>query len=44
MTKEYDFYARGGGYDLVNAFHQCKLAVMLHLADMMATYFDETEE
>lgn len=40
---QYDFYARGGGYDLGNAFHQCKLAVMLHLADMMATYLDETE-
>lgn len=37
----YDFYARGGGYDLDNAFHQSKLAVMLHLADMMATHFDE---
>ena len=41
---QYDFYAKGGGYDLDNAFHQCKLAVMLHLADMMATYFDEMEE
>ena len=41
---QYDFYARGGGYDLDNAFHQCKLAVMLHLADMMATHFDEREE
>ncbi len=40
---QYDFYAKGGGYDLDNAFHQCKLAVMLHLADMMATHFDETE-
>lgn len=40
---QYDFYARGGGYDLDNAFHQCKLAVMLHLADMMATHFDERE-
>lgn len=39
----YDFYAKGGGYDLDNAFRQCKLAVMLHLADMMATHFDETE-
>lgn len=39
----YDFYARGGGYDLDNAFRQCKLAVMLHLADMMATHFDERE-
>ncbi|ANU48490.1 hypothetical protein ADH76_10135 [Enterocloster clostridioformis] len=37
----YDFYAKGGGYDLNNAFKQCKLAVMLHLADMMATHFDE---
>lgn len=41
---QYDFYAKGGGYDLDNAFHQCKLAVMLHLADMMATYFDERED
>lgn len=40
----YDFYAKGGGYDLDNAFKQCKLAVMLHLADMMATHFDEREE
>lgn len=38
---QYDFYARGGGYDLDNAFRQCKLAVMLHLADMMATHLDE---
>lgn len=41
---QYDFYARGGGYDLDNAFRQCKLAVMLHLADMMATLFDERED
>lgn len=41
---QYDFYARGGGYDLDHAFRQCKLAVMLHLADMMATHFDEREE
>ncbi len=40
---QYDFYAKGGGYDLDNAFHQCKLAVMLHIADMMATHFDEAE-
>lgn len=38
---QYDFYARGGGYDLDNAFHQCKLATMLHIADMMATHWDE---
>lgn len=41
---QYDFYARGGGYDVDNAFRQSKLAVMLHLADMMATHFDEREE
>lgn len=41
---QYDFYARGGGDDLDNAFRQCKLAVMLHLADMMATHLDEREE
>ena len=41
---QYDFYARGGGFDLDNAFQQSKLAVMLHLADMMATHFDEREE
>lgn len=40
---QYDFNAMGGGYDLNNAFSQCKLAVMLHLADMMATHFDEAE-
>ena len=41
---QYDFYAKGGGYDLDNAFRQSKLAVMLHIADMMATHFDEAEE
>lgn len=41
---QYDFYARGGGFDLDNAFRQSKLAVMLHLADMMAANFDEREE
>ena len=40
---QYDFYAKGGGYDLNNAFSQSRLAVMVHLADMMATHFDETE-
>ena len=39
----YDPYAKGGGYDFENAFKQCKLAVMLHIADMMATHFDESE-
>lgn len=40
---QYDFYARGGGYDTDNAFRQSKLAVMLHIADMIATHFDERE-
>ena len=40
---QYDFYARGGRYDLDNAFRQSKLAVMLHIADMIATHFDERE-
>ena len=40
---QYDFSAMGGSNDLNNAFNQCKLAVMLHLADMMATHFDEAE-
>lgn len=34
---QYDFR------DLDKAQKQCKLAVMLHIADMMATHFDETE-
>lgn len=40
----YDFCAKGGSYDLNNAFKQCKLAAMLHMADMMATHMDEREE
>lgn len=40
----FDSATRGGSADMNNAFKQCKLAVMLHLADMMATHFDETEE
>lgn len=39
----FDSATRGGSNDMNNAFKQCKLAVMLHLADMMATHFDERE-
>lgn len=40
----YDFCAKGGSYDLNNTFNQSRLAVMLHIADMEATHFDEREE
>lgn len=40
---QYDFSAMGGSNDLNNTFSQCKLAVMLHIADMMATHLDEAE-
>lgn len=40
---QYDFYARGGGYDIENAFEQCRLVSMLHLADMEATHLDERD-
>lgn len=40
---QYDFSARGGSYDLDHAFKKCPLAVMLHIADMMAAHFDEGE-
>lgn len=39
----YDKAARSDFRDLDNAFNQSKLAVMLHLADMMATHLDEAE-
>ena len=41
---QYDFYARGGGYDIENAFEQCRLVPMLHLADMEATHLDERDD
>lgn len=40
----FDSRAKGGSYDLSNAFNESDLAVMLHLADMQATYFDEKEK
>lgn len=35
---------RGGGYSVGNAFEKFPLAVLLHIADLQATYLDETEE
>lgn len=39
----YDAAARSDLRELDRAFKQCKLAAMLHLADMMATHLDERE-
>lgn len=35
------FDDRAGGYDLIQAWKRCPLALHLHLADMEATWFDE---
>lgn len=35
---------RGGGYSVGNAFEKFSLAVLLHIADLQATYLDETGE
>lgn len=40
----YDKAARSDLRDLDKAFKKSPLAVMLHIADMMATHFDEREE
>lgn len=40
----FDKAAQSDFRDLDKAQKQCKLAVMLHIADMMATHFDEAEE
>ena len=40
----YEAAARGDLRELNAAFKVCKLAVMLHLADMMATHLDEREQ
>lgn len=39
----YDSAACADCREINKAFNQCRLAVMLHIADMMATYLDETE-
>lgn len=33
---------QGGGYSVGNAFDKFPLAVLLHIADLQATYLDET--
>jgi hypothetical protein len=40
----FDYSFKGGDYGMNNAFNSCKLAAMLHIADMMATHLDEREE
>lgn len=40
----FDYSVKGGDYGMNNAFDTSKLAVMLHIADMMATHLDEREE
>lgn len=35
---------RGGGYSVGNAFEKFPLAALLHIADLQATYLDETGE
>ena len=35
---------QGGGYSVGNAFEMFPLAVLLHIADLQATYLDETGE
>jgi len=39
----FDDSAKGGSYSVGNAFEMFPLAVLVHLADMKATYFDENE-
>lgn len=39
----FDKAAQSDFRDLDKTQKQCKLAVMLHIADMMATHFDEAE-
>lgn len=40
----FDNAAKGGDYGLSKAYEKCPLAVMLHLADMMASYLMESRE
>lgn len=34
---------KGGGFSVGNAFEKFSLAVLTHIADLQATYLDETE-
>ena len=38
-----DVSFKGGSGTVGDAFNKCKLAVMLHTADLLATYLDEGE-
>jgi len=38
------FDTKPNDYTLSTAFEKCPLAVMLHIADLEATYFDEGKE
>lgn len=40
----YDCAVKGGEQAISRAYEKCPLAVVLHLADMAATYFDENRE
>lgn len=40
----FDCRVRGGNYEISRAYENCPLAVMLHIADMQATYLDERRE
>ena len=39
----FDSDARAGGYLISNIFEKCKLAVLLHEADLLATYINEAK-
>ncbi len=39
----FDYRFKGGSGDMDAAFKRSRLAVLLHIADMMATYFDDDE-
>ena len=39
----FDDSVKGGSYALSGAFEKCPLAVLLHIADMQATYLDEVQ-
>ena len=39
----FDYSTKGGSYDMNYAFNKSRLAAMLHIADMTATYLDERE-
>ena len=39
----FDLRVQGGSYDYSNAYNKFPLAIMLHLADMQATFLDESK-